>query len=146
MDLDFIQALASRTHGYTLPAPYVLWLLIRYHSEHSALVEEAGGKPLGYMLAMRVDLAPPAVFVWQFACTFSGQRLKAPDALASHLKKTVKRNGIDQIIFTAPPNTPQEHSVKNLCQRIFAISPRRRERLPRRISDNEFEYILKLKK
>jgi hypothetical protein len=145
MDLDFIQALASQTPGYTLPAPYVLWLLGRYHSKYSAVVEEAGGKPLAYMLAIPVDTEPPAVFVWQFACTFRGQRLKAPDALTTHLKQITERNGIHRLIFTAVPKTPQEHFVKNLCQRIFAASPMRRKRLPRQISDNEFEYILKLK-
>lgn len=142
-DFDFIQDLSSRSPGYTVPAPYVLWMLGTIQTEFCAVADARGYGNLGYLLVLPGEVPSDAVFVWQLACTFRGQRLRAPDALAAHLRKAAEKYGVQRICFTSSPNSPQYRFVKSLAGRVFHVKPIRVGRLPRRIS-TESKYMLML--
>jgi|SRR5208337_5326047 len=139
LDAEFICKLASSVEGYTVPTPYVLWMLTRFHKDWSAVAEE-GRKQLGYMLAFPASDA--TVFVWQFACTFRGQRLHAPDALASHLKRMTAEGGFRQIIFTTVPQSAAERAVRSIVRRVFKASIQKITGLPEQVPGEEWEYVL----
>jgi hypothetical protein len=142
-DFDFIRDLASRSAGYTVPTPYVLWMLTTFQREFCAVANARGYGNLGYLLVSPVGVRSDRVFVWQLACTFRGQRLRAPDALAEHLKRTARKYGVRRICFTSRPNSPQGRFVRSLAERVFHVQPALGKRLPGQIS-GESEYTLTL--
>src|ERR1035438_7684513 len=89
-DFRFIRSLASIIDGYTVPSPYVSWMLGRFHGGLCAVAADTGHNRLGYVLAMPTSDPGDGVFVWQLAVTFRGRRLKAQDHLAAHLKKAMR--------------------------------------------------------
>jgi len=142
-DCNFIRDLASRSAGYTVPTPYVLWMLSTFQREFCAVANARGYGNLGYLLVLPVGVRTDVVFVWQLACTFRGQRLRAPDALAAHLKRTARKYGVRRICFTSRPNSPQGRFVRSLAERVFHVQPALGKSLPGQIS-GESEYTLTL--
>lgn len=138
-DFDFIGTLASQVRGYTVPTPYVLWVLTRFHAGWSA-VARAGQTRLGYLLAFPVNSS--TVFVWQLACTEEGRHLHAPDALAAYLADMMAERKYKRIAFTSVPNTATERALRALARRIFKGPIHKRARLPTEASEGEWEYVL----
>jgi hypothetical protein len=138
-DSEFIGALASTILGYTVPPPYVLWMFERFHKGWCAVVR-GDGNPLGYILAFPVNRR--AVFVWQLACTKEGERLHASDALAGYIRRLMVKGGYRQIVFTNVPQSVAERAVRLIARRIFKVSIRKKSRLPKLISRQEWEYVL----
>src|SRR5258706_13912727 len=64
-DFGFIRDMAATIEGYTVPPPYVLWMLGRLPGELCLIAEDRAQEPLGYMLAMSVGLQSNEVFIWQ---------------------------------------------------------------------------------
>jgi hypothetical protein len=141
-DFEFVRELSSRTAGYTVPTPYLLWMFCQFQSDFCAVVESHRGERLGYFLSMPASGGPGALFVWQFACILRGRRLKAADILAKQLKSVARRKGLGKLIFTTVPDTAQERSIRFLARRVFRISPVCGRRVPRQASSTEFEYVL----
>src|SRR3954466_3417642 len=92
-DFSFIRKLASTIPNYTVPPLYILWMFSTFQKRLCAVAHCVGHGDVGYLLGMRGEVRSGAMFVWQFACTFEGQRLRAPELLAKHLKKYAQRNG-----------------------------------------------------
>ena len=130
-DFDFIRTLASKTKGYTLPPRYILWTLCRFQGELGAIAEEPGSAPVGYLLALPVGIHSDAIFVWQLATTFRGQRLKAADALAEHVKAKAQQHDIRRVIFTSCTQSATDQSIQSLAARVFHASPAPGVLLPR---------------
>ena len=138
-DFEFIGKLASRVRRYTAPSPYVLWMLSRFHGEWSAVAEDARTR-LGYLLAFPVSGS--SIFVWQLACTSKGQRLRAPDALASYLKGLMIRGRYQQLRFTTVPGTATERALGGIAQRVFKSPAHKQTKLPDEASHVEWEYVI----
>jgi hypothetical protein len=117
-------------------------MLTRLHRRFCTVALAPDGTRLGYLLALSVDEPADAVFVWQLAATFRGRRIKAQDQLASNLKKAIQACGRTQILFTAVPNSDGERSIRSLAKRIFSITPRMMQPLPKSVSQEEREYRL----
>ncbi len=144
-DFSFIRSLASNVEGYTVPSPYVLWMLGRFHSGFCAVAVDAGQNRLGYLLAMPTSDPGDGVFVWQLALTFRGRRLKAQDHLAMYLKKTMRASKVHHLFFTTAPLSPTERSVTAIAKRVFHASPAKGRRLPGSVPGGESEYDLVVK-
>src|ERR1700676_806202 len=72
-DFRFIRGLSATIDGYTVPPPYVLWMLGRFQGELCLIAEDPNREPLGYMLAMSVGLGSSEIFIWQLVTNFRGQ-------------------------------------------------------------------------
>jgi hypothetical protein len=141
-DFQFIRGLSATIQGYTVPPPYILWMLTRFQGELCLIAEDASQEPLGYMLAMSDGIASSEIFIWQWATNYRGQRVRAGNALASHVRKLVKKHGIERITFTAVPDSAGTKAIASLAKQTFAHPPRIGARLPRSISATEHEFHL----
>jgi hypothetical protein len=144
-DFEFVRSLASTVSGYTVCPLYLLWMLSRFHGELCAVAVDANDNRIGYILAVLAGDSAHTVFVWQLAATFRGRRLKAPDHLASHLKRAAIARGARTIVFTSVPRSATERSVKAIAKRIFHVSPRKGSPLPELLAGAEYEYSLSLR-
>src|SRR5437660_11968394 len=72
-DFKFIRRLSATIQGYTVPPPYILWMLMRFQGDLCLIVEDGSQEPLGYMLAMSAGIASSEIFIWQFATNYRGQ-------------------------------------------------------------------------
>ncbi len=143
-DFEFIRNLATKTEGYTVCPPYILWVLSRFQPQLCGIAEEIGRGSVGYLLALPVAIDCEAVFVWQLASTFRGRRLDAPAKLLKYLISGMRKHGIETLFFTTIPNSKAERDVRALAQRVFAASPIRGTPVPREASHGEHEYRVQL--
>jgi hypothetical protein len=141
-DFEFIRGLSSTINGYTVPPPYILWMFMRFQGELCLIAEDACQEPLGYTLATSAGIGSTEIFIWQLATNYRGQRLRAGTALASHVRKLVKKHGIERITFTAVPDSAGTISIASLAKQMFGRAPRMGARLPRSISATEREFHL----
>jgi hypothetical protein len=141
-DFQFIRGLSSTIAGYTVPPPYILWMLTRFQGELCLLAEDASREPLGYMLATSAGIGSTEIFIWQLATNFRGRRLRAGTALASHVRRLVKKHGIERITFTAVPDSVGTISIASLAKQMFGRTPKMGASLPGRISSTEREFHL----
>jgi hypothetical protein len=141
-DFQFIRGLSSKISGYTVPPPYILWMLTRYQGELCLIAEDASREPLGYMLAMSTGFGSSEIFIWQLATDYRGQRLRAGTALASHVRRLVEKHGIERITFTAVPDSAGTKSIASLAKQMFGRTPKIGARLPGSISATEREFHL----
>jgi hypothetical protein len=139
-DFQFIQSLSSTIDGYTVPPPYILWMFTRFQGELCLLAEDASREPLGYMLATSAGIGSTEVFIWQLATNYRGQRLRAGTALASYVRRLVRKHGIERIAFTAVPDSLGAISIAHLAKRMFDRTPKMGGRLPGSISATEREF------
>jgi hypothetical protein len=143
-DFPFIQGLSATIDGYTVPPSYILWMLGRFQSELCLIAEDSAQEPLGYMLAMSAGLGSSGIFIWQLATNFRGQRLRAGSMLANHVRKLVKKHCIEQITFTAVPDSAGTRAIASLAKQMFGRTLTKGARLPRSISASECEFHLLL--
>lgn len=141
-DFQFIRELSATIYGYTVPPPYILWMLKRFHGTLCLIAEDESKNRLGYMLGMNVGIASNEIFIWQWATNYRGQRLRAANALAGHIRKLVKKYSIERITFTALPNSPSTKAVASLAKQMFGHTPKVGARIPRLISATEREFHL----
>ena len=71
-----------------------------------------------------------------------GMRLRAGTGLASHVRKFVKKHGIQRITFTAVPDSAATRSIASLAKQMFGRTLTTGARLPRSISSREREFYL----
>lgn len=57
-DFSFVRELSSSQPNFTIPPPYVLWLLTRISPELCLVAEHADKGPLGYLLALPINNPP----------------------------------------------------------------------------------------
>jgi hypothetical protein len=141
-DFEFVRRLAARIEGYTVPPTYVLWMFCRFYPQFCVVAEGPRGVRLAYLLAMPVEVRSGAVFVWQVASTFKGQRLHAGTELAQHLRTVAGKQDRHRILFTTVPRSASEKLVTSLAERVFHTSPRLGSPLPKSASVGEYEYSL----
>jgi hypothetical protein len=141
-DFEFIRELSATIDGYTIPPLYILWMLTRFQGDLCFIAEDTSQEPLGYMLAMSAGIGSSEIFIWQFATNFRGQRLRAGTALASHVRRLVKKYGIERITFTAVPESAGTISITSLAKQMFGRTPKMGVPLPRSISATEHEFHL----
>jgi len=98
-------------------------MLTRFQCELCLLAEDASREPLGYMLQPVRELGQQ-IFIWQLATNYRGQRLRAGTALASHVRRLVKKHGIERIAFTAVPDSVGAISIAHLAKKMFDRTPK----------------------
>jgi hypothetical protein len=144
-DFAFIRQVAAHVRGYTVPPTYVLWMLSKQHPEVCLIAESAPGHPLCYLLAMSTGRAPNTLFVWQFASTLEGTRLRAARNIANRIRRIVERQGTQRICFTAVPDSGTTRAIAALAQQVLGRTLHAGAPLPKSVSPREREFYITTK-
>ena len=139
-DFSFVRALAAEQRSYTVPPPYVLWMLSRFHGDLCTVAEAAGEGPVAYLLGMSTTAPPQVVFVWQLASTIRGRSLNAPFRLVAHLRKIAAKLKVRTILYTATRGSVQEQLIRSLAERVFHRLPEPAFEVPQAVCRSEYTY------
>jgi hypothetical protein len=141
-DFEFIRDTSAHVGGYTIPPLYVLWMLSRNHREVCLIAESSRGQPIGYLLAMTTGLESRGLFIWQFASTFEGTRLRASKSIANRIRRIVVRQRIQRITFTAVPESGATKSIASLARQVLGRRLNAGPWLDKSVSRREREFYI----
>jgi hypothetical protein len=144
-DFEFIRRLASRQAGFTVPPPYVLWLLTRTNSRSCMIVEHVRFGPVAYLLSILVcEPREKMLYVWQLAASKRGMRIGAIDVALLALRAFVRRVGARRVLFTVDPKSPKFRAIRRYAYSLSAREVSPGKFLPGSISRHEREYVIKV--
>jgi hypothetical protein len=143
-DFSFVRELAARQPNFTVPPPYVLWLLLRIKDAVCLVAERGTEGPLAYLLAVPMEAPSKAMYVWQLAATDRGGRLHAPMVLLHQLYGIARQLRISAIGFSAVPGSAEYRAIRQCVWEISATKPETVGVLPTLVSQNEIEYRVQL--
>ena len=143
-DFGFIRDLAARQANFTVPPPYVLWLLLRIKDTVCLVAEHNNDGPVAYVLAVPIEAPSKALYVWQLATSEAGQRRRATLNLLTHFIKIAKGMRIRKIAFSAIPGSPAFRMIRRYAVNVFSTTPEAISTIPSLISLNEREYHCEL--
>jgi hypothetical protein len=145
-DFRFIQRLASKQFQFTRPPRYVLWLLTRTNSRSCIVADDSKHGPVAYLLSLPVNTShEKTLYVWQLAASSRGRRNGAIHLLLLALRKMVRREQIRSVVFTSVPNSPEYRAIIRYARALSGGAPRSAQRLPSIVSQNEHEFVIKVK-
>src|SRR5258706_12065916 len=104
-DFGFIRDLAAKQHNFTVPPPYVLWLLLKIKEAVCLVAEHSNEGLLGYLLAVPIEAPSKALHVWQFATSEAGQRRNVAVPLITEFRTIAQRLRIRKIAFSSIPGS-----------------------------------------
>jgi hypothetical protein len=143
-DFQFIRDLAGEQENFTIPPPYVLWMLLKAKDDLCLVATSSSGTPLAYLLAIQIDTPPQSIYVWQLASTGGGKSAAATEFLLLGLRTFTKARQIEHIVFSATPGSASFKLIGKYCEQVFKATPRSLGILPRIVAPDEHEYILDL--
>lgn len=139
-DFDFVRNLAAKQANFTVPPPYVLWLVLRI-KDAICLVSERGTEgPVAYLLAVPIEAPSKAIFVWQLASSDASQPGDATLALLVELREIVRRLRVRRIAFSTVPESSTFRLIQTYAKRVFSANPHPVSMLPAKIGSNEKVY------
>lgn len=139
-DFDFVRDLAAKQPNFTVPLPYVLWLLLRIKDAVCLVAEYSGEGPLGYLLAVPIEAPKRALHVWQFAVSDRGGRLSAATELLRAFDQVLRRQRVQMVAFSSAAGSSQFRAVRRAIWNIWAAKPVLVDLVPRSISRTQTEY------
>jgi hypothetical protein len=144
-DFRFIRRLAAKQDGFTVPPPYVLWLLKRTNSRSCMIVEHVKSGPVAYLLSILLcEPREKVLYVWQLAASKQGMRTGAIDVALLALRAFVRRAGVRKVLFTVDPESPKFRAIRTYAYSLSAAGVRQGQLLPDPISRHEREYVIKV--
>jgi hypothetical protein len=145
-DFRFIQRLASRKPSFTVPPPYVLWLLKQTNSSSCIVAEHAKLGPVGYLLSLLVATPRENVlYVWQLAASESGLSEGGIHELLLTLRSFIRRKRVRKVRFTAMPQSPELRAIRRYAYSLFGTELRSQEIVPASVSRGEREFVVRVK-
>lgn len=145
-DFGFIRRLAAKRPNFTCPAPYVLWLLMKAHSESCIVAEHEKLGPVGYLLSLPVKTSRgKALYVWQLAASADGLRTGATNVLLLTLRTVVRRMRVRALFFTAIPDSPEFRAIRRYAYALSGHMPHPRAKLPDTVCQNEREFVIRVR-
>ena len=145
-DFAFIRRLASKKTNFTVPPPYVLWLLKQTNSPSCMVAEHAKHGPVGYLLAILVGTQKGKVlYVWQLATSKNGLSAGAIHDLLLALRSFMRRTQVQKIFFTAVPKSPELRAIRRYAYSLFGAALRAQQIVPSSISRGEREFMVRVK-
>jgi len=143
-DFDFVRDLASRQPNFTVPPPYVLWLLLRIKGSVCLIAEMVDEGQLAYLLALPVEGPTESLFVWQLAAKETKLEDRGVLALLTELRNLVRARHVRTVLFSAPPNSAKQRLIAHYTNMLVAVTPRLISILPASVTSNEGEYRVDL--
>jgi hypothetical protein len=144
-DFGFIRRLASKKGNFTVPPPYVLWLLKQTNSRSCMVAEHVELGLVAYLLALRVNTSRGKVlYVWQLAASKRGLSEGGIHELLLALRSFMRRVRVQRVLFTADPESPEFRAVRRYAYSLFGAAPRSGQNLPASVSQSEREFFVKV--
>jgi hypothetical protein len=143
-DFSFVRDLASRQPNFTIPPPYVLWLLLKIRNSVALIAELEGTGPIGYLLAVPVG-QPKTLYVWQLATSRADKHGDGTVLLLAKLRNIASRRNTSSLMFSTMPGSAIYRAIRRNALRIFGAVPELRKPLPAMIAPHESEYCVRLR-
>jgi hypothetical protein len=144
-DFGFIRRLASKQDDFTVPPPYVLWLLQRTNPQCCLVVEHVKLGPIGYLLSILItEPGQKILYVWQLAASKRGARAGGIDRALLTLRAFIRRTGVRKVFFTVDPKSPEFRAIRRYAYSLFGSKPTVGEFVPASISRTEREYVVRV--
>ena len=104
-DANDIARIAASAKGFTIPSPYMVWMLSISNGQLSRVLRTSANGLEGYLLAVMCEDKKHA-FVWQFAISPAGSmnKIDASNILVEDFIKQAIAHGITGIYFTSQPH------------------------------------------
>jgi hypothetical protein len=145
-DFRFIRRLASKKANFTVPPPYVLWLLKQTNSPSCMVAEHANLGPVGYLLSLLVGTPRGNVlYVWQLAASKSGLSEGGIHELLLALRSFMRRKRVQRVFFTAIPQSPELRAIRRYAYSLFGSALRSKQILPTSVSRSEHEFVVRVR-
>lgn len=138
-DFEFVRTLAARQPTFTVPSPYVLWLVSRIKNSVCLVAEDASLGHCAYMIALPIEAPNQTLHVWQLA-GLGEKNSDAVVALLVEFRKTAKRLGVHTISFSTIPGSSALRRIQTYTKRVFATTALRTSALPQEVSQSEDFY------
>jgi hypothetical protein len=142
-DFAFVRGLASEQPNFTIPPPYVLWLLLKVHKNVCLVAEDDRVGPVAYLLAIPV-LPPDSLYVWQLAASDKGKRVNAARHLLQELRRQSLHMHIRRVMFSTLPKSPMFRAIRRYAAALFGARLEVNSELPSLIAPGESEYRVEL--
>lgn len=139
-DFEFVRELAAKQPTFTIPPPYVLWLVLRIKDAVCLVADYSGHGPVAYLLAVPVEAPSKAIYVWQLASTDKGQRQDAVLTLLSEFREIVRSLRVQTVAFSTVPGSAALRRIRSYTEKVFSADPRLTSALPIEIGPNESLY------
>lgn len=142
-DFTFVRELAAQQQNFTIPPPYVLWMLLKLKPVLS-LIATLEKEPLGYLLALPVGDASESVFVWQLATSGNAKGREAGTRLVQEFKAKTSALRFESIVFTSTPGTAHFRAVRQYISNVFGLETLEEAVLPEIVAVSERQYRVSL--
>ncbi len=144
-DFEFVRELAAKQPGFTVPPPYVLWLILRVKDAICLVAENSSDGLMAYLLAVPVQDPLKTLHVWQLASAEASNSGNAPLALVRKLRSIARRLGIRRVTFSSVPNSPSFRAARRLTSKVFSATVKQGSVLPTSVGDKECQYQFELR-
>jgi hypothetical protein len=142
-DFAFVRELASKQPNFTIPPPYVLWLLQKVDAQLCMLAEDLNSDAAGYLLAVPMKKPAKSIFIWQLAS--ARPETVITEAIMDRLRELAIARGIKSISFSARPNSAAFRRIRRLVGQYSATGPSFLSALAPGIAPGEEEFNVALK-
>lgn len=143
-DFSFVRDLAAKQSNFTIPPPYVLWLLLKIKGDICLVAEHDTYGPVAYLLAVPVESPPASVYIWQLASSDRGKRYKAAYELMVELRKLTRALGTRSVIFSALPGSAAYRAVRRYARELASSNAELTTVLPTIVAPGEHEFRVDL--
>lgn len=143
-DFDFVRDLASQQPNFTVPPPYVLWLLLRIKGAITLIAEDSHEGPVSYLLAVPVETPENCLYIWQLATKETSHQSDFTVALLAHLRGLLSHSHLQLVAFSAIPDSPAFRAFRLYAVRFGASVPTPAARLPQSVEAQEGEYHVRI--
>lgn len=143
-DFTFVRRLAAKHRGFTVPPPYVLWLLKETNGRFCMVAEHAQFGRVAYLLSVPVTQprGKNVLYIWQMASSKAGRRAGAVDVLLLQLRTLIRKMRIRYILFTMVPDSPEFRLIRRYAHSLFRNTPHPGQNLPPIVSRCEYEFTV----
>jgi hypothetical protein len=143
-DFPFVRDLAGEQPNFTIPPPYVLWLLLKIRNNVALIVEREDIGPVGYLLAVPVE-QPKTLYVWQLAQSKRDKHGQGALLLLSKLRDIASRKNVSFIRFSAIPGSATYRAIRLNVLKISGTVPELIGSLLPIIAPQESEFCVRLR-
>lgn len=143
-DFPFIRDLAAQRPNFTIPAPYVLWLLMHIKGDICLVAEEKRKGQIAYLLAVPVEGRRRSIYVWQLASAVSQTRENAVLPMLRKLRDITEEAKVECIFFSALPRSAEFRRIRAYIRTVWSTKPKATKALQHAIAPGETEYRIDL--
>jgi len=144
-DFRFIRDVAARQPNFTIPPPYVLWLLLKIKGDICLVAEGPEKERLAYLLAVRVNEPVGALYVWQLASDEKPASSRGIYLLVLALRGFASHEQITSIFFSAIPKSATMRTLRRYIREVFETEPVETQLLHEFVAPGESEFRIDLK-